>query len=165
MECIFAHDLDPQNFHAKTGMSIILFRQGKFEESASWMREILQKKSDAWEVRNKLAWILATNEKLRAKHSTEAVQLASELCLELRHENPVALDTLAVAYGAAGKFDNAIAMAQSALEWANKQDHNEDLVKTIKRHLEIFQRKEKVNSMGQQFPNRNGFAFRMEPVW
>jgi tetratricopeptide (TPR) repeat protein len=144
-------------------MGVVYYRLHQYEKAAACFRELIQSKGDLYEIRNKLAWILATNEKLRTKYAEEARQLASDLCRDLDYKNPIAMDTLAVAFAALGKFDNAIAMGQTAMELVKNQN-NPELLKTITRHLECFHRNEAINSTGQQLPNLHGFTFRMEPI-
>ena len=64
---------------------------------------------------NNLAWILATAEDETLADAVEAVRLAERACELSGYEVAGALDTLAVAYAAAGRFDDAVRIADQAL--------------------------------------------------
>jgi len=162
-ECEFVYDQNPESIQSRTIRGVIQFRQGKYEESAQTWRSLIRTNPNIYMLRNKLAWILATNESLRPKYSSEACRIASELCSELNYKNAIAMDTLAAAYAADGQFENAIAIIQNAAELASRQDQK-DVLNIINLHIQIIRRREPINSQGQQFPYRSGFDFGMEPI-
>jgi tetratricopeptide (TPR) repeat protein len=67
---------------------------------------------------NNLAWILATSPDGALRNGTEAVRLAEQAC-ELTHYNePSFVGTLAAAYAEAGRFPDAVATAEKAVQLA-----------------------------------------------
>jgi hypothetical protein len=65
---------------------------------------------------NNIAWVLATSSDESIRNPQKAVELAERLCESTGYREPSAMDTLAVAYAAAGEVDRATAMAERAIE-------------------------------------------------
>jgi tetratricopeptide (TPR) repeat protein/mono/diheme cytochrome c family protein len=65
-----------------------------------------------------LAWTLATDPSASARDAGEAVALAERAAALTKRQDPAALDVLAAAYAAAGRFDEAAAVAQHASDLA-----------------------------------------------
>jgi hypothetical protein len=65
--------------------------------------------------RNGLAWLLATCPDARIRNSERAVKLAEEAVQRSDRKHASYLDTLAAAYAAAGRFDDAVRAQQEAL--------------------------------------------------
>ena len=63
-----------------------------------------------------VAWILATSVNADLRDAEEAVRLAEQAAELSGGDQAVTLDTLAAAYAAAGRFDEAVATARRALE-------------------------------------------------
>ena len=61
-----------------------------------------------------LAWIRATAPSANLRRSAEALMLAEQTVRLVGAEHPEVLDTLAAAYAAEGRFDDAVATAQKA---------------------------------------------------
>ena len=68
---------------------------------------------------NNLAWLLATRAEASAEERREAVPLAERASAARGGADPSLLDTLAVAYAAAGRFDEAVATAARAAALAD----------------------------------------------
>jgi tetratricopeptide (TPR) repeat protein len=69
-------------------------------------------------VLNDLAWILATHPDPEVRDGAEALEPAQRAADLTRRRDPQVLDTLAAAYAAAGRYGEAIANAQKALQLA-----------------------------------------------
>jgi tetratricopeptide (TPR) repeat protein len=83
---------------------------------------------------NNLAWALATSKEAGARDGTRAVQLAGRACTLTDFKQPIFIGTLAAAYAEAGKFDDAISMAQKACALASASgDQN-----LLKRNQELL---------------------------
>jgi len=74
---------------------------------------------------NNLAWILATEQDPALRRPEEAVTLAEGAARGTRREDPGILDTLAVAYAAAGRRADALAVAREALAVARAQQRDD----------------------------------------
>ena len=68
------------------------------------------------------------------------IRLAERAADLTRHQNPGILDTLAVAYAAAGQFDRAVTTAQTALALASAA-HAGDLANQIRMRLELYKQR------------------------
>jgi tetratricopeptide (TPR) repeat protein len=87
---------------------------------------------------NNLAWVLATTEDTKLRNPTDAVKYAIRACELAKPTNQFTfLDTLAVAYAAAGRFDDAVTTAQQAVD-AAKASGQEDLCGEIQKRLELY---------------------------
>jgi TPR repeat protein len=87
--------------------------------------------------RNNLAWLLATARDTRYRDAERAVELIRPVALYFG--NWQYLDTLAAAWAAAGKFEQAIATAQKALAAARlAPEADPDDVAALERRLERF---------------------------
>jgi tetratricopeptide (TPR) repeat protein len=85
---------------------------------------------------NNLAWILATTSDLALRNPGNAITYAARAC-ELSLDNPAPLDTLAVAYAAAGNFPEAVKTAEKAIKLAEAAGE-EGLAEQIKTRLQLY---------------------------
>jgi tetratricopeptide (TPR) repeat protein len=127
---------DPEAHHA-LGSALIM--TGRLDEGLPHLREAVRLKPDWTVALNDTAWILATFGAHR--QPAEAVRLA-ERANELT-DDPDAnlLDTLAAAYAAAGRFEEAVTVGEAARERALAEG-DADLELEIARRLELYRRGE-----------------------
>ncbi len=86
---------------------------------------------------NDLAWLEATRPSLPSRDLQEAIRYAKIGCQHVDYRDPNALDTLAVAYAAAGDFPRAIETAEKAYNEAlNRKDFS--TAKKISSRLKLF---------------------------
>jgi tetratricopeptide (TPR) repeat protein len=93
----------------------LLDRAGRVPEAIDAYREALALGADAPDLRNNLAWRLATREPVDPQAAAEAVTLAEQAVAALGGDDANALDTLAAAYAAAGRDEAAVRAATRAL--------------------------------------------------
>jgi tetratricopeptide (TPR) repeat protein len=87
---------------------------------------------------NNVAWVLATAKNTKLQNPTDAVKYAQKACeLAVPAEQPAFLDTLAVAYAAAGEFPEAVKTAEKAIKLANDAG-KKDLAEEIQKRLELY---------------------------
>ena len=86
---------------------------------------------------NDLAWFLAASKENTARNPDKAIKLARRVCELTDYKNPELLDTLAVAYAAAGDFNKAVETAEKALELCQSPKQN-TLEKEIESRLVLF---------------------------
>ena len=67
-------------------------------------------------LRQRLAWMLATNPQRRFRNGPEALSVARALCEETRYRNVQYLDTLAAACAETGDFESAVRHLERVLE-------------------------------------------------
>jgi Flp pilus assembly protein TadD len=96
----------------------LLHGTGDDRGAAAQFRAVLAAKPDSQEALNNLAWLLATCSDATARNGPEAVRLAERACRLAHFEDVRSLGTLAAAYAEAGRFSEAVATAQKALERA-----------------------------------------------
>jgi Flp pilus assembly protein TadD len=101
-------------------------------------RAALRLRPDWPEAMQNLAWLLATTEGPASGDSTEAIQLAKELCSLTGHQSAVPLDVLAAACAQAGRFPDAVSAATKASRLAADAGQ-QDLAKQIQQRLQLYQ--------------------------
>jgi protein O-mannosyl-transferase len=113
-------------------------RHGRIEHAIDGFREALRLRPNDIAIMNNLAWILATQANPLYRNATEALTLAEKANHITEHADPGLLDTLAAAYAANGRFDEARSTAQKALKLANETEQLE-LSAAIQAHLATFE--------------------------
>jgi hypothetical protein len=78
----------------------------------------LKTKPDWPEALNNLAWLLASDKDGQVRNGEEAVRLASRACELTENKEPLLLGTLAAAYAEAGKYPEAVKLAEKARDLA-----------------------------------------------
>jgi hypothetical protein len=86
---------------------------------------------------NELAWFLAVDPKITEYNPSMAIQLAQEACIITHYSDLGNLDTLAVAYAAAGKFSKAMETTEKALELCQSSGQ-ETLKKELESRLALY---------------------------
>ncbi len=97
-----------------------LWAQGNFAEAIARNRLALKTQPDAPTLLNNLARMLATCPDASLRNGPEAVQFAEKACQLTSYNEMLPVSTLAAAYAEAGRFDDAIWMAQKACKLADK---------------------------------------------
>jgi protein O-mannosyl-transferase len=96
----------------------LLAATGKSREAVAEYRRALALKPDLVEALNNLAWILATCSDGGVRNGDEAVRLAERACRLTDYKQAATVGTLAAAYAEAGRFTDAVAAAEKAVELA-----------------------------------------------
>jgi len=125
------------NYLAHFYLARSLSEEGRVDEAITHLEEVLRLRPGNVLPLNALAWLLATNEQTKFHNPQRAIRLAQHACRITKHTNPGLLDTLAVAYAAAGRFSEAVATAEKALELAESADRKE-LIEQIKNRLNLY---------------------------
>jgi tetratricopeptide (TPR) repeat protein len=144
---------DLANIQAELGR--ILLRRGRLEEAATHLKKALRIEPDRIEAINNLAWILATHEDERVRKPEEALRLAERACELTQYKSPQMLDTLAVAYAAAGRFSEAAGTAENAMELARASGQKQ-LADVIRSHLLLFEAGEPYRNKGRSKDESKG---------
>lgn len=132
-----ALQLEPNMPLVHNSLAELYFQQEKIEPAFSHWAEALKLKPDWPDVLNNMAWCRAAYEAESFHEPDEAVQLAQKACELTGHKEVGLLDTLSVAYAAAGKFDEAVETAEKAIELALSSGQNE-LAEEIQKHLQLY---------------------------
>ena len=128
---------EPEIAEVHYNLANTLRRVGKVQEAIGQYDQALRIKPDFVEAQNNLAWVLAILPPVEGGDPRRAVTLAQRACGVSGNRVPGDLDTLAVAYAAAGRFDEAVATAQKAIDLARSAGQAQ-LVEEIQARLELY---------------------------
>ena len=126
-----------QDAGADNYVGIGLEKAGRAQEAMVHFQRALRLRPEYPEAQNHLAWLLATLAPANGGDPARAVTLAERLCQATGNQVAPHLDTLAAAYAAAGRFDDAVATAQKAAELARSAGQAQ-VVKEIESHLQLY---------------------------
>jgi Flp pilus assembly protein TadD len=109
-----ALELAPGYAQAYVNLGGALVATGRLSEGLATLREGLEQAPEDTKLLHALAWILATAPDGGVRDGGEAVSMARRLVTLKGGDDPIALDVLAAAYAAAGRFEEAEARARRA---------------------------------------------------
>jgi spermidine synthase len=132
-----AIELAPDDPEILNEYATLQLRQGLPDEAIPNFRKVLQAKTDWVEPMNNLAWILAVHKDNGIRNPLEAISLAERACELTDNRRPDFLDTLAVAYAAAGRFSDAVDAGEKAVALA-RSSGNEKLAEDIQSRILLF---------------------------
>jgi spermidine synthase len=110
-----ALDISPDDARLHANLARALRQTGAVSEAVTHYRDAVRLDPLAWDVAMSLAWILATDPDAAVRNSREAISLAEGVIRRTGGSHPRALDTLAAAYAAGGRYDEAAETAARAL--------------------------------------------------
>jgi tetratricopeptide (TPR) repeat protein len=129
--------LKPDYPDAQYNLACALAAAGRTHEAIAHYNQFLRLVPNSIEVIDNLAWLLATREPAEGGDPARAVELAERACELAGQENIACLDTLAAAYAAAGRFDDAVTAAERAVQLAESAGQA-SLAKLIRQRLELY---------------------------
>ena len=129
--------LKPDYADAHLALAGTLAAAGRTREAIAQYSQTLELLPDSRKILHKAAWLLATSEPAAGGDPDRAVRLAQRARELSGRENAECLDTLAAAYAAAGRFDDAVLMAERAVELANAAGQG-PLARQIQVRLELY---------------------------
>jgi tetratricopeptide (TPR) repeat protein len=132
---------NPNDFTAHLGLATTLPHLSRLAEAKTHLQAAIQLCPNAADALNNLAWALATSDEAELRDGERAVTLAQRACELTGHQETIMVGTLGAAYAEAGKFDDAIAAAQSACELAAKS-HSEPLITINNKLLQLYQQRQ-----------------------
>jgi tetratricopeptide (TPR) repeat protein len=127
----------PDYAEAHNNLGIALAQTGKIEEAIAHYEQALRVKPDYVIAQDNLAWLLATLAPAEGGNPVRAVSLAEQACRLTSDRVAPYLYTLAAAYAAAGRFNDAIATAVKAIDLARSAGQTE-VVKEIEARLQLY---------------------------
>ena len=133
-----ALQIKPDYAEAHINLGNVLIRKGSVDEAIAHYQKALQINPDYAEAMNNLACVLATCPQASLRNGKQAVELAQRANQLTGDGNPVVLGTLAAAYAEAGRFPEAVATAQRALQLAETQS-NTALADALRSQLKLYQ--------------------------
>ena len=130
--------LQPDNPEFQYNLGYALFLKGEPRGAiAHYQRSLELQPQNAIAGKN-LAWILATCPEASVRNGTKAVELAERAARLSGGTNSIFIGTLAAAYAEAGRFSEAVAMAQHARQLAAAQN-NAALVDVLQMQIGLYQ--------------------------
>jgi protein O-mannosyl-transferase len=128
---------NPKNSDPYVNLGITLGQLGRTREAVVQYREVLKLDPDLPTALNNLAWALATSPDDPLRNGAEAVRLAERACELTQYTQPWFVGTLAAACAEAGRFPEAIATAEKAVQLATTAG-NQPLAAENRRLLEFY---------------------------
>jgi len=129
--------LRPESPLACYNLAFVLLATGQHAEAATWYREAIRLQPN-WPVPlNDLAWILATSSHAELRNGAEAVELAGRACKLTGGRDARFLGTLDAAYAEAGRFPEAISIAEQSRALALTTSQN-NLAQDAEKRLEFY---------------------------
>jgi len=125
-----------QETYANLGSAYI--QVGKYDLAIKNLTKAIELKPDNIDVLNKLAWLFGAVDNTSIHNAQKAVEFAQQGCELTGYKDPMLLDTLAVAYAATGRFDEAKATAEKALSIA-KETGRENLAGEIQNRIKLYE--------------------------
>jgi tetratricopeptide (TPR) repeat protein len=95
-----------------------LQQAGQVREAIASYRRALDRDPNSFDAMNNLAWLLATSADASLRNGPEAVRLAESAVRSTQSRQAIPLGTLAAAYAEAGRFEEAVATAERAIQVA-----------------------------------------------
>jgi len=130
-------EIMPDNSEAHYNLGKALVMKGEFDEALKHFREAVRLKPNWPALLNHIAQILAKHPDPKIRDSSEAIVLAERAAKLTDYQNAPILETLAAAYAAAGRFEQAVTTAEAALELASAVQADE-LVIRIRKQLQLY---------------------------
>ena len=123
---------------AQTKIANSLWEDGDFAGAIARNHLALKTQPDSATLLNNLACMLATCPDASLRNGPEAVQLGEKACRLTYYQADTLVSTLAAAYAEAGRFDDAIWMAQKACALASKSDVPKDWLERNQELLALY---------------------------
>ena len=132
-----ALQLEQGNIKARLQLAYALTELDRVQQAIEHFYKILQLKPDHPQALNAAAWLLATAGDSKLRNPTDAVEFAEKTCELTNYRDAGALDTLAAAYAAAGKFNKAVETIEKAIERAIA-DGSTELTQQFQNRLQLY---------------------------
>lgn len=133
-----ALDINPRFVEAHCYLGIVLYySQGDVKNALAHWRQALQLQPNNLLAMNQEAHALAASPESNERNYGEALKLAQQAVQLSASHDPSVLDTLAIAFAAAGQFADADQTAHRALELAAEQ-HRTQLVEALNTKIKLY---------------------------
>jgi spermidine synthase len=130
--------IKPDYAEAHNDLGVALLQKGQTAEAILQFKQTLALIPNNVETLDNLAWVLSTANPPTLRNGTEAIEFARRAVDLTGGKDPEVRNTLAVAYAAAGRFEEAMTEAQKALPLAAAHSDSA-LVGTIQNEIKFFQ--------------------------
>jgi protein O-mannosyl-transferase len=130
--------LKPDDAQAHNSLGLALSRRGRFAQAMGCFLKALEIEPGLMTAQNNLAWVLATCGEDSIRNGVRAIELSEKANEVAGGKDMRILDTLAAAYAEAGRFSDAVRVAQTALELA-KGAGQAEAARRIEGRLQLYQ--------------------------
>jgi Tfp pilus assembly protein PilF len=132
-----AIQISPGFSDSYSNLGTVYIQLGLYGEAVKNLQKAIELESGNTKALNNYAWLLATQKEMSAVNAAKSVELASRACELKKNKDAEMLDTLAVAYAAAGRFSEAIKISNQAIGIAKitKQDK---LIDEIQSRIKLY---------------------------
>ena len=135
----------PGDANGENNLGLALLQTGDTKDAVAHLEKALEIDPGLMNAEVNLGWVLATSHDDSLRNGARAVQLVEDVARRAGHPNAVVLRTLAAAYAETGRFNDAIAAAQQAIEIA-RTTGNEGLIPEIERSISDFRMNQPMRS-------------------
>lgn len=137
--------IDPNCIDAQYVIGILLYQKGRSDEAFKHFEIALNGDPSHTNTHFALynttsAWLIISNPDLSKRNGPLAIKLAEAACQETSYKNTLALLSSAAVFGETGRTNEAVAMAQKAVDRA-KQDGDSNLLNQAELLLANYQQK------------------------
>lgn len=133
--CVTAENVNAYN--QQLDLARAAMKNGDLAGAVAHEEQALALNANSVEALNNVAWLRATAPDAALRNGREAVQMAEQACELTRRQEPVPLSTLAAAYAEAGRFDEAVATAQTAIAIAQEEGQT-NFVEKMRQCLQLY---------------------------
>lgn len=105
---------------------------GRYQQAIDDYEKTIALNPDYPDVKNGLAWMLATCPEKQFRNPTRAIEVAKLACEESQWKNGSIIDTLAAAYAAAGDFPQAVEQQEKAIALVGDPQSTQDMQQRLK---------------------------------
>jgi Flp pilus assembly protein TadD len=137
--------LRPDNAEAHANLASLLSLDGRAADAVAEFTEALKLKADDPQSLGGLAWIRATAADAALRNPAEAVMLAERAAALTAHRDLSVLDALAASYASAGRYEDAVTVARSAIAQATLLQQPK-VAAQFKERLAMYQRRQPYRS-------------------
>ena len=135
-----AVQIEPDDHIAHHNLAMALADLDRVEEAVKEYREALRLNPNVPQTIIRLARILTLHKNARIHDQDEAIELAKKACELVSYQDPEIIDSLAQIYAAAGRFAEAAATAEKALELTSSWGRTE-LAEYFQKQVEHYRAK------------------------
>jgi tetratricopeptide (TPR) repeat protein len=139
-QCREALSLAPQSTEVSTTLGNALLRKGQVSEAITYYERSLEIDRGSVTALNNLAWVLSTCPDGSLRNGPRAIELAKKAVEFSAPQNPTFMRTLAAAYAESGRFNDAIELAEQALQVVLPQK-NSALASSLHMDIDLYRMK------------------------
>ncbi len=141
----------PTNSDAHNNLALALFRTGHLREAVTHWRQSLEIAPHNRNAEANYAWVLSTATDPSVLDGAAALQLMEDVISDNGRDNPMILRGLGAAYAQSGRFTDAIAAAEEAMQIAKLQQ-NAALMEDLRLNIENYRASRPLRDAGVMAP-------------